>query len=51
MILLSSKTLFSDAKLALAGFPLTKALGEYIPSRNLKMFNYAFVMQQPFGIP
>ena len=31
--------IFSAANLTLAGFPLTKALGEIMPSRHLNMFN------------
>ena len=34
-----TKRLFSAANLALAGFPLTNALGESMPSRHLNMFN------------
>ena len=33
------QTLFSAANLALAGFPLTKTLGENLPSRLYNMFN------------
>ena len=34
-----SVAIFSAANLALAGFPLTNALGESMPSRHLNMFN------------
>ena len=34
-----SSVIFSAANLTLAGIPLTKALGESMPSRHLNMFN------------
>ena len=45
------KDQFSAANLALMWFSLTNAVGENMPFAIKTCLTYAFVTQQPFGIP